>query len=119
MKLNECWDIAEKQLSTIALFYKLTFELHEKDDDQLHFSVGGHCFSITPNQHEDYFSFDLCVWNQTRGGYYHPPEWVDTTLEQNTSIPRSVLKVFMFVLENEVKYLQNDIASEGLQDTIE
>lgn len=89
----------------------------EKDGDQVSFELGDYPFTLswevveTPSigRTVPVVKFALCIWHLAPGGYWHPPESVDTTLVEKTSIFECIRVAFETIAKDEVRIiLEND-----------
>lgn len=95
----------------------------EPDEDIISFKLGGYSFSIYWESmtgmpaHERAIQYILCIWTQTHGSRYNPPEDIDTTLIKSQSIIECVRVLFETAAKMDIQcVMQNDsvdICAEG------
>lgn len=104
-------------LTRVAPALRRTLHVTEQDDEQVSFELSGYPFTLTwgettkPSIGRSVWvvQYSLCIWHQTPGNRWSPPEDVDTTLITSQSLYDCLRTAFETVAKDEVRIvLEND-----------
>jgi hypothetical protein len=113
-----------KTLTEVCPVLKRKFELEERDEEMLSFSIDGIPFTVgwgeapTPaiGGMRWRVVYTLSIWYTTAGGRWHPPETVDTELIDSPSINDCVRKALQTVANAEI---DGALENQGYKEMLE
>ncbi len=127
MITNTQTDRAEQAAKGIADFTKTmtyganrlkrNFVVTDSDADGVSFTLDGYSFTLSWGETTKpaigrsvwIVQYTLCIWSETSGGRWNPPEAVDTTLITNQSINACVRAAFETVAKDEIRQALEDV----------
>ena len=127
MITNTPTDRAEQAAKGIADFTKTmtyganrlkrNFVVNNSDADGVSFILDGYSFTfswgettrVPIGRSRWIVQYTLCVWSETQGGRWNPPEQVDTTLVTDQSINACVRVAFETVAKDEIRQALEDV----------
>lgn len=119
---------ARDTLRKISPSLKVEFVQRDLNDDYFDFTLNNIPFSISWSESLGHsilgvdfvVQFSLCVWHETNGSWFNPPESIDTELVVTRYINECVKKALMTVFESEINVVleNNEIDNSLVEEKI-
>lgn len=113
-------------LTRIASKLDYDLEITEQDDEQVSFSLNGYPFTLSwgltkqasLGRDIDVLEFSLCIWHETPGTRWSPPEQIDTTLTTTRSTHNCVQVAFETVAKDHIRIVMENDGYEQMDKEI-
>jgi hypothetical protein len=117
----------------LAPKHERCFERTDEDADQVSFNLDGYPFTFSWGEATTKgigrliptVKFSLCIWHTTPGSRHSPPESIDTTLIESSSVYDCIRVAFETVAKDEIRnILENDsyeqmVKEEAIAEALE